>query len=428
MELKNQFAITRYRVLCIICISSIAGLVLLTPLVSAQEDSSIPSWVKTIAKFWASGEIKDQEFMSALQFLVNEKILVIPIEDTDNQQSNTETLISNPQPVMPNPNSITLIVSNILEECERDDICVAFRLTSLSANESENVVMSVLDGIISAWDDEKVTCHQNAHHLGHFLFEYFDRDVEKALANTNNKCGNALYHGVLEDSLLGEIRSENTSLEDLDVTSTCINVGDSPDSNVRLQCLHGMGHAIVMAYDYDLFNAIKRCDDFQTFAEQDMCLDGAFMQNHVENFNNGGGVFDKDDIYYPCNVVDEKYQNRCYIYQAYYILKGNNYSYLPTFEDCERIPTSSEKIIGGCFGGVSNYLSVRTYQTDVDGIAKMCSEANLKYQSYCINVAVFALTRYVDTELAEDFCNVLPDDKTESCINEWQRIKMISNL
>ena len=155
-----------------------------------------------------SGEVNDQEFISALQYLVNKGILVIPpVEpiqnnaiETNNDHHSTETPITNQQPVMQNLNSNTLIVSDILQECNRDTICVAYELNSLSTNESEFVVMSVLDGIISTWEGEEFYCHPNAHHLGHFLFEYFDRDVVKALANTDNKCGNGLYHGVLENN------------------------------------------------------------------------------------------------------------------------------------------------------------------------------------------------------------------------------------
>ena len=73
-------------------------------------------------------------------------------------------------------------------------------------------------------------------------------------------------------------------------------------------------------------------------------------------------------------------------------------------------------------------MTVRQHFYDIDGIAKMCNEANPKYQLNCINDAVFSLTRYVDTEIAEDFCNFLPDKKIENCILEWKRVKIISEL
>lgn len=427
MELKNRLTIN-YNLILFTALFSIIGLMVLTPLVSAQDDYSIPSWIKTISKFWASDDISDQEFLSALQYLVSEKILVIPTNTNDDDHHVDEK----PMAIQPSPmesvDSVSLIVSEINLECGKDNICVTFSLSTLSKTEPDNYVMSVLQGIIASWDEEKVSCHKDAHHLGHFVYEFFDRDIEKALSYTNNKCGNALYHGVIEDSLLFESRTNDISIEDLDVTSTCNKIGDSITSNIRQQCVHAMGHAIVLVYDGDLFNAIKRCDEFETAQEQEACLDGSFMQNHVAIFNSEGGVFDEEDIYYPCNNMDEKYQKWCYIYQAYYILRENNYSYLPSFEDCENIPTADEKIIGGCIGGVANYMSAHIYTTNVDKIAKMCNEANPEYQSYCINVAVFSLTRYVDTQLAEDFCYSLPDEKTAKCLNQWEYVKRTSNL
>jgi len=44
----------------------------------SAEEGLIPSWIKTTAGFWVDNQISDSEFISALQFLVKERILVIP--------------------------------------------------------------------------------------------------------------------------------------------------------------------------------------------------------------------------------------------------------------------------------------------------------------------------------------------------------------
>ncbi len=49
----------------------------------AQTNSLIPSWIKNTASFWVDDHISDQEFLNALQFLVNEGILVIPSESDE---------------------------------------------------------------------------------------------------------------------------------------------------------------------------------------------------------------------------------------------------------------------------------------------------------------------------------------------------------
>jgi tetratricopeptide (TPR) repeat protein len=42
----------------------------------------IPEWVKPTAKWWAEGQIEDSEFSSALRFLIESKIIEIPIVET----------------------------------------------------------------------------------------------------------------------------------------------------------------------------------------------------------------------------------------------------------------------------------------------------------------------------------------------------------
>jgi hypothetical protein len=38
----------------------------------------IPSWIKSNARFWADGSITDKDFVSGLQYLINQKIIKIP--------------------------------------------------------------------------------------------------------------------------------------------------------------------------------------------------------------------------------------------------------------------------------------------------------------------------------------------------------------
>jgi len=45
-------------------------------------DIKIPEWVKPTAKWWSIGQIEDSEFLSALRFLIENKIIEIPIVET----------------------------------------------------------------------------------------------------------------------------------------------------------------------------------------------------------------------------------------------------------------------------------------------------------------------------------------------------------
>lgn len=47
---------------------------------AVTDENSVPSWIKQTAKYWVEGYVSDQEFISALQYLVNEGVLVLPSE------------------------------------------------------------------------------------------------------------------------------------------------------------------------------------------------------------------------------------------------------------------------------------------------------------------------------------------------------------
>lgn len=65
------------------------------------DEELLPSWIKTTAGFWSDGHTSDQEFVNALQWLVNNNIIKVPganIEHPDNGDFHVTYL--------PNPNSI----------------------------------------------------------------------------------------------------------------------------------------------------------------------------------------------------------------------------------------------------------------------------------------------------------------------------------
>jgi hypothetical protein len=49
-----------------------------SPQTSTGTTLNIPKWIKNNAGFWASGQISDQDFVSGIQYLINQKIMKIP--------------------------------------------------------------------------------------------------------------------------------------------------------------------------------------------------------------------------------------------------------------------------------------------------------------------------------------------------------------
>ena len=64
--------------LVLIILFSLIGSSVLVPNSSAQEETQIPSWIKNVAGWWASNEISEKEFLAGLTYLINNNIIFIP--------------------------------------------------------------------------------------------------------------------------------------------------------------------------------------------------------------------------------------------------------------------------------------------------------------------------------------------------------------
>lgn len=314
-----------------------------------------------------------------------------------------------------------LIVSNILQECDRDDECIFLKIQEISKTESQEVVVYVINQIPVEWEKENMNCHSIAHHGAKFLLGYFNGNLSEAISHVGNACGNALYHGVVENYLTLKVLLEDAEIDNLDITSPCMNIGSSIDTNLHQQCVHGLGHSLATVYDFNIPKAVKRCDEFTDHIDQDRCSDGLFMENNNENIKHGGGSFDKNNIFFPCDVVDSKYKFRCYFYQGYYILRLNNYNYNQSFEDCEKIP-DEEKYIVRCIHAVSQEMAVQFFYNDNEKIIEMCEDVNPKYQLECIMISSNALTIYINPEMGDDLCYLIEEKFKEKCLMNWEEV------
>jgi len=64
--------------LILIILFSLIGSSILVPNSSAQEETQIPNWIKNVAGWWAANEISEKEFLAGLTYLINNNIIFIP--------------------------------------------------------------------------------------------------------------------------------------------------------------------------------------------------------------------------------------------------------------------------------------------------------------------------------------------------------------
>jgi len=64
-----------------------------TTTIYADENYSIPTWIKTNAEWWSNNQIDDETFATAIEFLINDGVIIIP--DTSTSNTNEDIVIPN---------------------------------------------------------------------------------------------------------------------------------------------------------------------------------------------------------------------------------------------------------------------------------------------------------------------------------------------
>jgi cytochrome c553 len=220
------------------------------------------------------------------------------------------------------------------------------------------------DGAKAALDlfDEKLSeqpieadCHRIAHTIGAASLEYYDGSVAKALANGRSTCWSGYYHGVVERSFVGASRAElpkrsREICKDPDIRRT---------SFLAYQCVHGLGHGLMIHTAYDLPQSLRVCDKLATAWDSDSCEAGVFMENISSSYGVKSRWLRDDDLIYPCDSVAEKYKLYCYLMVTSRILEANGYDWQKTAAMCRK---SDRGWVATCFQSLGRDASGNTRQ------------------------------------------------------------------
>ena len=266
----------------------------------------------------------------------------------------------------------------IIQNCHDEMHCAVNVMQSISENENEEKVISTFQELITLYETT-LPCHETGHHLGMWLYGYLD-DIDESLQLAQQQCGGSIYHGVIQNYILTQ-KFYGTNIDDINIHLICDDGYENPYSIDHWQCLHGVGHGLAQLYDYDILEAVKRCEEFNEKIEQISCSKGVFMQNVVQYLETNGGDFDNLDKHYPCNAVDASFVPQCYHYHVTYLALLNEQKLKKTFDDCDGI--QSEEMIKYCYYGFGRKLSHNI--KSIDDALFLCESGKItEYHKHCL--------------------------------------------
>ena len=251
-----------------------------------------------------------------------------------------------------------------------------------------------------------VDCHQRAHEAGRIAYEQFGA---LAFSLSGHECHSGGYHGATE----ALFRARGTANLEADIAVVC---GSTLNTFFRHQCVHGVGHGLMVWTSYELLEALILCDRLEQAVDQQSCYSGIFMENVVGGLSGATGHFTEylsEDPHFPCSILEERYMGPCYFFQTSRMLMLAEGDFQQVAKGCVEAPQAARR------------LCLQSMGRDVGGVSRGNPEQAIHLCSYaedrrdrrdCLGGAVqdtFWDASGSDNALA--FCGLVQDEEKNRC-------------
>jgi cytochrome c553 len=294
-----------------------------------------------------------------------------------------------------------------LADCDGDLVCFRQAFGNISYDDGPKKALSMLDSEGRKNPAIQGDCHQIAHEIGHAAYVRYHSNAALALGNGSMTCWSGYYHGVIERAFGGVPRGKVAAK----ARRLCVGQQIRRNSFVAYQCVHGLGHGLMIYSDADLPFSLKICDELATQWDQTSCTGGVFMQNLMPMQGIRTKWLRPHNPLYPCTVVAQRDKLYCYLMVTSRILPTVGYNWRKTARWCRR---AERGWVATCFQSFGRDASGQTVQNpsrivsichlagdmerecvygaardltsnDANGLraARMCQLAPLHLRSYC---------------------------------------------
>ena len=253
-----------------------------------------------------------------------------------------------------------------LSSCKGQFSCLEQGFGNLAYEKGPKVALAEFDKEIAADPEIERNCHRIAHMIGAAALVRYDGRVGKAFAEGSASCWSGYYHGILERAFtdvgsdkLGQVSRELCS--DKDVRHTAF---------IAYQCVHGLGHGLMLYTNYDMPKSLSVCDELATAWDQTSCTGGVFMENISSSYGIKSKWLRDDDPIYPCKTVAERHKLYCYLMVTSRILPFVNYDFAKAGQMCRK---SDKAWIATCFQSLGRDASGQT-RGDIQKILGICAK------------------------------------------------------
>src|SRR5436189_5512792 len=155
------------------------------------------------------------------------------------------------------------------------------------------------------------SCHRIMHKIGAASLTRFHGILSRTFAAGSSFCWSGYYHGVLERAFQ-DVKSYDAKTLGAKARTICRSAEIQADSWLSYQCLHGLGHGLMITTGYQLPLALSVCRQLQSAWDQTSCKGGVFMENIITSYGGQSPWVRQNDAMFPCDKVAQQDKYTCY--------------------------------------------------------------------------------------------------------------------
>jgi cytochrome c553 len=244
-----------------------------------------------------------------------------------------------------------------LSNCHGDYACYKQAFGNIAYYQSPERALADLSSTMKTNQLVNSGCHQIAHEIGHAGYVHYHDNAAQALANGSMTCWSGYYHGVIERAFGGVPRSKVASI----ARSLCTGKEITKTYFLLYQCVHGLGHGLMIYSLNDLPYSLKVCDHLATPWDRTSCTGGVFMQNFLPGPMQIAPTkwLSKKDLLYPCDNVAARDKLYCYLMVTSRVLPVVHYDFRKAAAWCRKAQTGWVATCFQSFGRDASGYSVQ---------------------------------------------------------------------
>jgi mono/diheme cytochrome c family protein len=297
-----------------------------------------------------------------------------------------------------------------LSDCGSDGKCYEQAFGNLAYYDGPRKALTEFERRIAARGTVESNCHRIAHSIGAGGLAHFKGRVGQAFAAGSAACWSGYYHGVLErafrgvpDEKLGPAARRMCADRDLRAGPTFI----------LYQCVHGLGHGLMIYTGYDLRHSLRICDRLNDEWDQVSCTGGVFMENISSSYGVRSRWLKDSDLIYPCNAVAERHKLYCYLMVTSRILERVGYDWERTAQLCRK---SEQGWVETCFQSFGRDASGQSRQNATE-ILRLCAVAGNMEGECLYGASRDMASNYAGGREASGLCRRAPKQHRAYCFN-----------